>query len=284
MSLLLQSMQGIQGLSDALYNTSWAALRGVCAMPVAFKNGAVGAVATLANGSLRIATDLTTALKNTSVQFASSAISRSWQATTWVATGATSGITSAAVGLGNVAVRGVTLVKDAAIAKSVQNYGELFFRIQSVKNKIFNELSGKLSLTQFNRNELAEKLDDLIDSNAIAETDSDFVIRLCNDLRNPSVIFDKSREPDLARLEKILPPDFTMPVSQANRNELAERLEEFAELYSLDRNTTILSSAFALNLEMPKSFSIRAKKLRWDVLKKFWNLIPPSINVIFRQK
>ncbi|HEY5236475.1 MAG TPA: hypothetical protein VIJ14_09880, partial [Rhabdochlamydiaceae bacterium] len=272
MSLLLR---GIKGLGGVIYATPGAILRGgqstlatVCAVPGAIKNTTVKVVSTLASGTLRVASSTGTAIKDTTVHLVSTAASGSWQATKWAATGAASGGWRMTKWAANGTVNLITAGKDATIAKSVQNYAELFFRIQNVGNKVFSELSGKLSLTQFNRNELAAKLEDLIERNAFAITDRGFVIRLCDDLRNPSVIFDKSREPELARLEKILPPDFRMPVSQANRNELAERLEEFIELYTLDAERKDFILYFCAELRDASVIFDKSKEVEMGYLEK----------------
>ncbi len=209
-------------LLTSLGRTLWAAPGALVRGGRATVQMVATAPAAMVNGSARLATATARVLKDTTVQIASGAVRGGWNLTK-----------SAASGLGNGAVKVLTAGKDAVIANSVQNYGELFFRIQSVANKILNDISGKLPRTQFNRNELAARLEAFIQANPVKASDKEFILRFCADLRNPTVIFNNSKEPEWARLEKILPPDFRMPVSQINRNELADRLEEFTDLYSL---------------------------------------------------
>ncbi|HEX2580001.1 MAG TPA: hypothetical protein VHK67_06350 [Rhabdochlamydiaceae bacterium] len=137
-----------------------------------------------------------------------------------------------ATGLGNLAVKGLTAGKDMAVAQSVQKSGELFFRIQSVAGKIVSDMTGILPPSQFNRYELAASLEAHIKLHPVEAEDHQFILDFCADLQNPAVIFDQTKNLQWKRLEKIF-PTFPMPVSQVNRNELADRLEEFSELYRL---------------------------------------------------
>lgn len=136
-------------------------------------------------------------------------------------------------GAGSKAFQVLSNVKDAAIATNVQNYPELIFRIHRVGDKIFNDLLTKVS--QVNRNELAQNLEEFIELYNLKTEDKDFIIRFCNDLKNADVVFDKSKEVEMGRLEKILNPYF----AQNERFILSkkaerEQLEKMPELTTVD--------------------------------------------------
>lgn len=207
MSLLTSIGTALWAAPSALVRGGKATVQMVAAAPAA-----------LASGSKRLAGATATVLKNTSV----AAVSGGWNLTK-----------TAASGLRNGTVKVLTAGTDAVIAQNVQNYSELIFRIHTVGTKIFNDMSEKMPRGQFNRNEFAARLEAYIQENPIKKPrDRDFILQFCKDLRDPTVIFDDFRELKWARLEKIL-PHFHMPVSQINRNEFADRLEEFTDLYSL---------------------------------------------------
>jgi hypothetical protein len=250
MSLLTSLGRTLWATPGALVRGGRATVQMVAAAPAA-----------LVNGSARLATATARVLKDTTVKVASGAVRGGWNLTK-----------AAASGLGNGAAKVLTAGKDAVIANSVQNYGELFFRIQSVGNKIFNDMSGKLPRTQFNRNELAARLEAFIQANPVKTADKEFILRFCADLRNPTVIFNDSKEPEWARLEKILPPDFRMPVSQVNRNELADRLEEFTDLYDLKAPDKEFILRFCEDL---RNISVPFDKSKFDEMNKLEKILTP---------
>jgi len=125
-------------------------------------------------------------------------------------------MTSATVnGLGTVlqagASRTVQLLsagKEAVVAQVVNNYDELFFRLQSVGEKIYNAISNDEAVSQVNRNELAERLEEFINLCKPDMEKKTFLTQFCVDLRNPLVQFDRTKAGELSRLEQILIPYF----------------------------------------------------------------------------
>ncbi len=267
-------LRGIKSLPGTIAATPGTLLRGACALPGAIKNTTVWAVSSAASFSLRKATSL----KDTTVQFAKSAgtgLKNVTVNTTYAAVGGGWGLTKYAAGqLQRGTVYLLNAGKEAAVAKSVHNYAELFFRIQNVADKLWNDLSGKVPLSQFNRNDLAQRLDAFLQLKTLKADDNAFVARLCADLRDPSVIFDKRKEPEMQRLAKILPPDFIIPVSQANRNELAERLEEFNELYSLKADDKTFIAALCADL---RNVSVIFDKSKESEMERLEQILSPYL-------
>jgi hypothetical protein len=184
----------------------------VCATPGAIKNGTVAVVSAVVNGTLQVASSTTTAIKNT----ASSAVN-----------GTVNMAKSAVTSLGNGAVHLCSAGKDAIIATSVQNYAELYFRIHTVGDKIVNDLETKQPISQVNRNELAERLEEFVELHRLKAEDKDFIISFCKDLRDVSIIFDTPKLDEMGRLEKILNPYFTynqrfILAKKTEREELAK--------------------------------------------------------------
>lgn len=195
-------------LGNIVYNTGSAAL----ALPGAVKNGTVAVVSTVVNGTLQVASSATTALMSGAANMAKSALT----------------------GAGNMAVQVLSTAKDVAIATTVQNYSELIYRIHTVGDKIFTDLSTKV--TQVNRNELAQNLEEFIELYNLKTEDKDFIIRFCNDLKNDSIVFDKNKEDEMGRLETILKPYFTQ-----NESYILSKKDEREQLEKLPGLTTVAS-------------------------------------------
>lgn len=223
MSLLFGS---VKALGNVIHNTGSTIL----AIPGAVKNGTVAVVSTVVNGTLQAASSATTALKNKASSAASGAVNMVKSA----ANGTVNKAKSIATGAGNKAVQVLSTAKDAAIAKTVQNYSELVFRIHRVGDKIFNDLSTKVS--QVNRNELAQNLEEFIELYNLKTEDKDFIIRFCNDLKNTGVVFDKGKEDEMGHLEKILKPYFTQ-----NKRYILSKKAEREQLEKLPGLTTAAS-------------------------------------------
>ena len=104
--------------------------------------------------------------------------------------------------------RSLAPIKDAAIAASVQNYAELFFRLQSIGEKLHQQVSSGALLNQVHRNELAELLEEFIEIYHPSEVERNFLAQFCKKLRDPTVAFDQTKIDDLERFQKILHPHF----------------------------------------------------------------------------
>lgn len=189
--------QGIKSLGSIVYNTGNTVLRGgkslaeaVYATPEAVKNGTVAVVSKVVNGT----SSVIAAVKNT----ASSAVN-----------GTVNKAKSAVSGLGNGAVHLLSAGKKIAIATAVQNYAELFFHIHTVGDKIVNDLEAKQPISQVNRNELAERLEEFVELHRLKTEDNDFILSFCKDLRNITILFDEAKLGAMGRLEQILNPYFT---------------------------------------------------------------------------
>jgi hypothetical protein len=200
-----------------LGNIGYRAGSAVLAIPGAVKNGAMAVVSTAVNGAFQ------------AVSSASSVMS-----------GAVNMAKSAATGAANnakdQAARMLSDGKDAAIAKSVHNYAELFFRIHTVASKIANDLSSKMAVSQVNRNELAERLEEFVKLCRFKKSDKAFIIDFCKDLKNADVNFDITIEIEMERLEKVLKPYFA-----PHQDYILSKLAEREQLEKLPGLTTVAS-------------------------------------------
>lgn len=118
------------------------------------------------------------------------------------------GTWNAAASMTSATVNLLSAGKDAAVAWSVHNYAELFFRLKSVEAKLQGDISKGITVSQFNRNELAEKLEEFIDLYQPEVDVVQFLTQFCDELRNTSVVFDQAKIGELAHLEEILAPHF----------------------------------------------------------------------------
>ncbi len=232
MSLLFQ---GIKGLGNIAYHTGSAVLQGgkgvaqtVVATPIAITNGTMAVVSTLVNSTFQV----TTAIKNKTTSAVIGGVNKAKSTATAIKDKSVNIVKSAATGAVNLLSAG----KDAFIAKSVLNYAELFFRIDTVGDKIVNDLETKQPVSQVNRNELAERLEEFVDIYTLTTEEKAFVISFCKDLSDVSIIFDETKLKEMGQLEKILNPHLAN-----HKSYISSKIAERKQLEKLPGLTTVAS-------------------------------------------
>jgi hypothetical protein len=181
-------------------------------------------------------------------------------ATLQLAATAASGITATLQAGANGVVSLVKAAQDPIIGWAVQNHPEMFLHLHIVVEEIQNNIANGKTGSQANRNELAERLEDFVKEFSPAE--KPFFEQFCADLKNTSIIFDKSKENEMLRLIDILTPHvekhaayILTKIGERQRLERLLNVENAPPSATLSKEETI--TGIQAQIDMLKSNSIK---------------------------